>query len=140
MLDIRETLVPKRIFIVDDDLDKANQYKNILETNGFEVEIIFRFEDVLEKAILMKPDLIYLDLLIPNLDGFRLCQNLKQHPVTHDIPVIFLTKLGDMNAVERGIRTGAADYLLKGITNEHKLLDITRKHLISYTARYHGSV
>ncbi len=137
MLDVRETLIPRRVFIVDDDLDKANQYKSFLEASGFLVNIFFRFEDVLEKAVILKPDLIYLDLLIPNQDGFRLCQNLKQHPVTHDIPVVFLTKLGDMNSIQKGINMGAADYLLKATTNPNKLLNITRKHLVSMSARYH---
>ena len=140
MLDVRETLVPMRIFIVDDDLDKAGQYKAELENNGFIVDIIFRFEDVLEKAINLKPDLIYLDLLIPNRDGFRLCQSLKQHPVTRDIPVIFLTKLGNMEFVNKGINLGAADYLLKASTNSQKLLNITRKHLISISARFHDQL
>jgi PleD family two-component response regulator len=140
MLDFRETLVSHRVFIVDDDLDKASQYKSILETNGFVVNIFFRFEDVLDNAITLKPDLIFLDLLIPNQDGFRLCQNLKQHPVTHDIPVVFLTKLGDMNSIHKGINMGAADYLLKATTNPPKLLDVTRKHLVSMTARYHAEI
>jgi len=140
MLDIRETLVPKRIFIVDDDLDKAELYKSVLEKHGMQVEIIFRFEDVMEKAIVENPDLIYLDLLIPNKDGFRLCQTLKQHPKTRGIPIVFLTKLGDMNFINKGISMGAADYLLKATTNPEKLLDITRKHLVSMTARYHAEI
>jgi len=140
MIDIRETLIPKRVFIVDDDLDKAGQYKQELENNGFIVDVIFRFEDVLQKAIENKPDLIYLDLLIPNRDGFRLCQSLKQHPVTKDIPIIFLTKLGNMEFVNKGINLGAADYLLKSSTNSQKLLNITRKHLISVSARYHDQL
>ncbi len=138
MLDARNSIVPNRIFIVDDDLDKASQYKDELENNGFVVDIIVHFEDVLDKAIDLKPNLIYLDLLIPNRDGFRLCQALKQHPVTKNIPVIFLTKLANMEFINKGINMGATDYLLKATTNSQKLLDFTRKHLITISARIHN--
>lgn len=137
MNEIRETLIPKRIFIVDDDLDKANQYKIVLESNGFIVDIFFRFEDVMEKAIELKPDLIYMDLLIPNQDGFRLCYELKHHPLTKNIAIIFLSKLGNMEYINKGLNLGASDYLLKSTMNNEKLLTFTRKHLISLTARYH---
>lgn len=71
-----------------------------------------------------RPDLILLDILIPDLDGYQLCSELKANPVTADIPVIFLTALSNREDILRGLRVGAVDYITKPFDLEEVSLRI----------------
>lgn len=97
----------KKILAVDDELDTLKTLKIRLETSGYEVISAVSGEECLEKAIEKKPDLILLDVLLPQLNGFRTCKLLKESAETKDIPVIVLTALIGESAKERGLESGA---------------------------------
>lgn len=109
-----------RVLIVDDEPD----YVGLIEFNllrlGFEVATAFNGLEALRKARTEQPNAIILDLLLPDLDGFSICEILQAQPSTRDIPIILLSALdGDMFR-KRGSQTRIFQYLTKG-TDLHTL-------------------
>ena len=81
------------ILIIDDDPVNLGVISVSLEGNGFQVLVARNGESGLQKARYVKPDLILLDVLMPGIDGFKICNRLKKDAATRDIPVIFMTAL-----------------------------------------------
>lgn len=102
-----------KVLIVDDDAFLSGIYATKLELEGFEVASARDGEEGLKLAAKDKPDLILLDVLMPKLDGFEVLKRLKADDAVKDIPVIMLTNLGQKEDIEKGMRDGAVDYLIK---------------------------
>ncbi|MBN1621467.1 MAG: response regulator, partial [Endomicrobiales bacterium] len=100
----------KRILVIDDDYDMVEVLKQHLERKGYEVVIVQNSRDALKTAIDTKPNLITLDLLMPNIDGFTIAELLKQNPVTKDIPIVIISAIFEK---ERAYKLGIADYITK---------------------------
>lgn len=83
--------MPKRILIVDDEPDFIQLVQYRLQTAGYEVEFAARGMEALNKARMVSPDLIVLDLLLPDLDGLTICEILRRQPSTRNTPVIMVT-------------------------------------------------
>ena len=97
----------KKILVVDDEPDAIEILKSRLETSGYSVESAVSGEECLKKAAQSKPDLILLDVLLPQLNGFKICELLKENAKTKDIPVIMLTALLGESAKEKSLESGA---------------------------------
>jgi len=103
----------KCVLIVDDSPENISIATNVLRdsyrtkvaTNGFRALLLAEGED--------KPDLILLDVVMPDLDGYEVCRRLKQNPATESIPVIFLTTQSSVEEETRGFECGAVDYIHK---------------------------
>jgi PAS domain S-box-containing protein len=108
----------KRILVVEDEPDIAELIRYHLEGDGYQVTIARRGEEALAKAHQEKPDLITLDIRLPDIDGFEVLQRLKSDEKTADIPVVILSILPDSGD---GFRLGAVDYVTKPI-DERRLL------------------
>ncbi len=117
---------PKKaqILIVDDHPTNLKVLSELLITYGFEVLIAKSGESALQKLQRVIPDLILLDVLMPGLDGFETCQQLKASEVTRDIPIIFMTALADPIDKIKGLTIGAVDYITKPIQHEEVLARI----------------
>jgi signal transduction histidine kinase len=113
------------VFVVDDDLQAVRQAARCLETAGCTVTILTRGEELQALAEHEHPALILLDVLLPGTDGFKLLQQLKAEPATHDIPVVLLTVLDQRSD---GLELGAAGYLTKP-ANERALLAEVARHV-----------
>lgn len=102
----------KKILIVDDEPNNLEILNQILNQD---YELLFSLNGELAKeaAIKHQPDLILLDVTMPVISGFDVCQWLKQHPITQHIPVIFVTALTNVEDEIKGFRLGAADYIHK---------------------------
>jgi DNA-binding response OmpR family regulator len=100
----------------------------LLGQAGYEVLIAEDGESALDRASYARPDLILLDVLMPELDGFATCARLKSQPETRDIPVIFMTALADTVDKVRGFDAGAVDYVTKPFQPD-ELLARVRTHL-----------
>lgn len=100
------------VLVVD---DTETNVEILLEALGdiCEVMVAVDGEDALETAAQERPDLILLDILMPDMDGFEVCEKLKADAATTDIPVVFLTGMSDSADRERGMALGALDYILK---------------------------
>lgn len=112
------------ILIVDDVLENVSVLRQFLRNMGFEVLVSYDGLDALETAEYANPDLILLDVMMPNLDGFETCQRLKCNAQLQDIPVIFMTALSDTEDKLRGFALGAVDYITKPFQQEEVLARI----------------
>jgi two-component system, OmpR family, alkaline phosphatase synthesis response regulator PhoP len=105
----------KKILLVDDEVDILEFLKYNLEQDNFEVYTSTNGKDALKK-ISQKPDLIVLDIMMPEMDGFELYQQIKSNKEYQDIPIIFLTaKSGETDEI-KGLDLGASDYIQKPIS------------------------
>jgi len=106
----------KKILIADDEPDILEIISYNLKIEGFDVVTAKDGEDALQKAKLTKPDLIILDVMMPNKNGMEVCKILRAQPAFHDTLIIFLTALNDELSQVRGLEYGADDYLSKPIS------------------------
>ncbi|HIE00786.1 MAG TPA: response regulator [Thiotrichaceae bacterium] len=116
------------LLVIDDTPDNLKLLLNYLSQQGFKVLVAQDGENGIEMAKLTRPDLILLDVMMPDMDGFEVCQFLKSKPEIKDIPIIFMTALIDTIDKLKGFELGAADYITKPFQNEEVLARI-RAHL-----------
>lgn len=102
------------ILIVDDEISNIEIMNAILE-DDYEICFATSGAQALESARIVLPDLILLDILMPNMDGFEVCKRLKAEALLADVPIIFTTGLGDTEDEVRGLSLGAIDYVTKPI-------------------------
>jgi DNA-binding response OmpR family regulator len=105
----------KRILVVDDEPDIVGLVSYHLETEEYHVVRVSSGLEALHQARRDPPDLILLDLMLPDLDGFSICEILSHHPSTREIPVILLTAMAGELPRLHGFEVGAADYCIKPI-------------------------
>ncbi len=103
----------KKILVVDDEVDLVETIRFPLEMEGFNVLVSYNGEDALNQARKEKPDLILLDLMLPKLDGYKVCRLLKFDERYKHIPILMLTAKTQEKDVLLGIETGADDYITK---------------------------
>ena len=102
-----------RILVVDDTPANVKLLVDLLSVNGFDVIAAGSGTEGLERAATDAPDLVLLDVMMPDLDGFTVCERLKANDATRDVPVIFLTALHETLEKVRAFSTGGVDYLTK---------------------------
>ncbi len=110
----------KKILLVDDDPDLVNAVRMILESKNYNVAAAYGGNEGLEKAKIEKPDLIVLDVMMPDKDGYTVCKELKADPRLSQIPVILLTAVVSHISTTRytqqmGMETEADDYIDKPV-------------------------
>tara|TARA_Y100001934_G_scaffold231020_1_gene278934 strand:+ start:568 stop:1461 length:894 start_codon:yes stop_codon:yes gene_type:complete len=116
------------ILVVDDSPDSLGMIHQALDQAGLTALVALEGEQALGIAEKMTPDLILLDAIMPNLDGFETCRRLKQHPSLCAVPVIFMTGLTDSEDVVRGLEAGGVDYVTKPVRPDELIARI-RVHL-----------
>ena len=114
----------KRILIVEDEIELNEMIKIRLEANGFEISTAFDGQEGLEKARKLEPDLIILDLMLPKLDGYKVCGLLKSDSRFNKIPIIVFTALAQNSNKEMGMELGADAYITKPFQSEVLLTKI----------------
>ncbi|MCG6919542.1 MAG: response regulator [Acidobacteriota bacterium] len=118
----------KRILVVDDDENILSLERTILEQKGFAVTTAAGGAEALEILGKEDFDLVLLDVMMPEIDGFTVCRRIKEEPRTKEIPVIFLTAKGGGEALAEGFESGAIMYINKPFT-ANKLLTIVNTML-----------
>ncbi|PLX98676.1 MAG: two-component system response regulator [Desulfuromonas sp.] len=103
----------KKILLIDDHDSVLKLLDAILKVRNYEVCYASSGPEGLEKARNEKPDLVLLDVMMPGMDGFKVCQALKQSEVTSHIPVVFLTARGEDTDREMGQRVGGQGFIKK---------------------------
>jgi signal transduction histidine kinase len=106
------------ILIVDDNPANLGVLSDALDQDGFEVWVAKSGKVALERVKYALPHLILLDVMMPEIDGFETCRQLKANPQTQDIPVIFMTALSDTSNKIEGFQVGAVDYITKPFQQE----------------------
>lgn len=103
----------KRILLVDDEKDLVETIVFQLQSNGYEVIVAFDGIQGMQLAQQEKPDLIILDVMMPGMSGFKICDNLKMSSRTLTIPIIFLTAKDTAEDEKKGYEVGAVYYIKK---------------------------
>lgn len=102
-----------RLLVVEDDIDIGNMLKIYFSGMDFDVDVAVRGSDALEKTKQALPHLIVLDIMLPDIDGYEVCRNLRTNMRTSHIPVIFLTQKDERSDKLQGLELGADDYITK---------------------------
>jgi len=128
-----------KILIVDDNPTNLSVIVDYLENTGLTILVSQDGESSLKRAKYTKPGIILLDVLMPGIDGYETCIQLKNDIETQDIPVIFMTALSDIEDKVRGFEVGAVDYVSKPIQPEEVLarikLHLKLRHLTQFQAK-----
>lgn len=104
---------PKKVLIVEDDEFLRSLNAKRLETEGFKVAVAVDGQNAIDLIPKEMPNLIFLDLLLPGVDGFEVLKKIKSDPTTKDIPVIVFSNLGQKEDIEKARTMGASDFLVK---------------------------
>lgn len=116
------------VLVVDDSPDALSLINDALEAAGFDVLVALEGKQALTIASRIRPDIILLDAIMPNMDGFETCKALKADTGLAAVPVIFMTGLTETEHLLRGLEVGGVDYLTKPI-NPNELLARMKVHL-----------
>lgn len=145
------TTSPSRILIVDDNQQNCELLEAYLAGEGYQIDMAYDGITTLERVVHEQPDLILLDIMMPKLSGYEVCQKLKQQEETRNIPVIMVTALNEVADIEKAVKAGADDFLTKPVnkleltTRVRSLLRVRhltneRDRLLAYLAEVDGGV
>ncbi len=109
--------MPKQILIVDDEPSIIVALQFLMEQNGYKTIVAFSGEEAMEAIELYHPDLILLDIMLPVVDGFEVCQRVRENPEWTDIRIVMVTALGSEVNVTKGLDLGADAYITKPFSN-----------------------
>jgi len=140
-----------RILIADDNQQNRELLEAYLVDEGHEILMAADGRETLDVAIHRQPDLILLDIMMPKLSGYEVCQRLRQDERTRDIPVLVITALKEMGDIEKAVAAGADDFLTKPVhrielqTRVRSLVRVRhlkneRDRLLAYIAEVEGSL
>lgn len=118
----------KKILLVDDSSTVLLLHRMMLSHCGYELLTARDGQEALDKASSEHPDLIFLDVLMPRMDGFQACRALRARSETKDVPIILVTTRGEPHYVRQGFESGCTDYITKPFDGE-ELLAKVRSHL-----------
>ena len=110
-----------RVLFVEDDPSVAQMYKLKLELDGYQVTVASDGEQALEMATSNPPDIVFLDIRLPKMDGLAVLEKLRETDNTKQVPVVILSNYSERELVERGLKLGALEYLIKSQTTPAKL-------------------
>ena len=108
----------EKILIVEDEPSIVVPLQFIMKENGYDVAVAFSGEEAVDAITESKPDLILLDIMLPGMDGYELCQMIRQNPDWKGIKIIFLTALGREADRAKGMALDADAYITKPFSNK----------------------
>lgn len=123
-----ESMRHPEILLVDDTPEHIEFVVSILRENNYRLRIATKGSTALKLLKQHKPDLILLDVYMPEMNGFEVCKIIKNSSDFYDIPIIFLTASNDEESIKRGFEVGAQDYIAKPF-NIHELLARVNTHI-----------
>jgi two-component system, OmpR family, alkaline phosphatase synthesis response regulator PhoP len=113
--------MPKKILVVEDDMDMVDLLRFNLKSEGYALGTATDGIEALKKARSIRPDLILLDLMLPELDGFAVCDTLRRDPMTASTPIVILTALSSQLSRLAGLDAGANAYITKPFSHKYLL-------------------
>lgn len=141
---------PSKILIADDNLQNCELLDAYLSDDGYEISMAYDGQETLDRVSQWQPDLVLLDIMMPRLSGYEVCQQLKQDDVTRDIPILIITALNEQGDIEKAVAAGCDDFLTKPVnrlelkTRVRSLLRVRhltneRDRLLAYLAEVEGT-
>jgi DNA-binding response OmpR family regulator len=119
----------KHILLIEDDPFLIDIYTTKLKESGFGVEVATDGEAALRKVKEKKPDLMVLDIVLPQIDGWEILRKVKSTPKLKNLKVIILSNLGQKEEVEKGVKLGATKYLIKAHYTPSQVVEEIKKVL-----------
>jgi DNA-binding response OmpR family regulator len=116
----------KRILIVDDEPNIVISLEFLMKREGFETEIAADGEAALEALARGRPDLVVLDVMLPKMNGFEVCRQIRSSPDSRDLKILMLTAKGRETEVARGLGLGADAYVTKPFSTKDLVAQIKR--------------
>jgi len=112
---MNEEMKAARVLIVDDNVANAELLDAYLKDSPWRIELAYSGSQALEKVESFEPDLILLDIMMPDMSGYDVCRQLKSDDRTRDIPIIMVTALTELEDVEKAVEAGTDDFLSKPV-------------------------
>ncbi len=119
----------KKILIVEDDKFLRELIARKVIDEGFDVSEAIGGEEGIKKIKEEKPDMVLLDLILPGIDGFEVLTRMKEDPTLSSIPVIIFSNLGQKEDIEKGLKLGAIDYLIKAHFTPGEIIEKIKANL-----------
>jgi DNA-binding response OmpR family regulator len=116
--------MPKKVLIVDDEPSIIVPLQFLMEQNGYETSVAFSGEEAMETVAETHPNLILLDIMLPIIDGFEVCQRVRENPEWNDIRIILLTAMGSEANIAKGLALGADAYITKPFSNSEVIAKV----------------
>ena len=110
-----------RVLFVEDDPAVAQMYRLKLELDGYSVELAADGEQAVVRATADPPDIVFLDIRLPKLDGLGVLEALRGNERTRNLPVVILSNYSESELIDRGLKLGALEYLIKSQTTPAKV-------------------
>jgi CheY-like chemotaxis protein len=104
-----------RILIVDDNLPHCELLEAYLAGEGYEIQIVNDGQEALAAVEQREPDMILLDIMMPRMSGYEVCQRLKSQDETRNIPILMVTALNESGDIEKAVSAGCDDFLTKPV-------------------------
>jgi len=104
-----------KVLIADDNQQNCELLEVYLAETGYSMQVAHDGQETLERVADWVPDLILLDIMMPKLSGYEVCQKLKQHEKTRSIPILMVTALNEQGDIEKAIQAGCDDFLSKPV-------------------------
>jgi CheY-like chemotaxis protein len=106
-----------KILIADDNVQNCELIDAYLADEGYELAVAYDGQQAMKRVEEFQPDLVLLDIMMPKLSGYEVCQWMKSNPRTKDIPVLMVTALNEQGDIEKAVRAGCDDFLTKPVNN-----------------------
>ena len=114
--------IKRKVLIVDDEELNRKVLSFMLDNYGYQFETAVNGKEALEKVLEFKPDMIFLDIMMPEMDGFEACRRLKTDPATQHIPIVMVTAMADRETRLRCLEVGANDFITKPVDTSELLV------------------
>lgn len=128
-----QNMEPKKVLSIEDDAFLSSLVAGKLIEAGFSVITAGTGKDGIAKAKAEQPNLILLDIMLPDMGGFEILEKLKGDAATKEIPVIILSNLGGRDEIEKGVALGATSYLIKSNILPHEVAEMVQSQIASNT-------
>jgi two-component system alkaline phosphatase synthesis response regulator PhoP len=119
-----EHMRQKKILLVDDSATTLMMEQMVLRGQPYQIVTAKNGREAIAVALLEHPDLVLLDVVMPEMNGFETCRELRQLPVTKNVPIIMVTTKGEEQNVETGFESGCSDYITKPINGTELLMKV----------------
>ena len=116
----------KKILIADDEANIALSLEFLMRNDGYRVQTAANGEEALRQIAQFRPDLILLDIMLPQKNGFEVCQKIRENPAWNGIKIVMLTAKGRESEVAKGLALGADAYITKPFATRELLADVQR--------------
>ena len=121
-----------KILLIEDDPIESRLYQRLFTQEGFELVVMENGQNCRQKALKEKPDIILLDIMMPQVNGFESLDLLRTDPETKKIPIIMFSNLSDNHYAEESIRRGAVKYIIKSQVENKELVRIINDIIRAY--------